>query len=174
MFKRFAAILLLVVLASAAHVPPPAWAQQASVRDSLIGSWIFVSVIAEQSDGTRSEPFGQEPRGIIVFTGDGYFSLFQSQAEVPRLATGDRGRATPEEAQGVVRATIAYFGTYTVNEAERTLSLRLLGSTFSNLLGSGEQRRVITAVSGTELRFTNPRTPSGLTLHTVWRRAPPT
>jgi hypothetical protein len=173
MRKRLATISFIVLLASVLLAAPSAWAQQRSVKDSLIGSWMFVSVIAEQSDGTRSEPFGQEPRGIIVFTGDGYFSLFQSQAEVPRLATGDRGRATPEEAQGVVRASIAYFGTYTVNEADRTLSLRLLGSTFSNLLGSAEQRRVITELSETELRFTNPRTPSGLTLHTVWRRAPP-
>lgn len=170
MFRRTA---LPALLAIPLAFVPPASAQQRPLRDSLVGPWIFVSVIAERPDGTRSEPFGEAPRGIIVFTADGYFSLFQSRAEVPRLAAGDRARATAEEARGVVEAAIAYFGTYTVNEADRTLALRLMGSTYSNLLGPGEQRRLVTAVSDTELRFTNPRTPSGLTLHTVWRRAPP-
>lgn len=172
MLRRATAGLML--LATQLLIAPAGWAQNRPIRDSLVGPWIFVSVIAEQADGTRTEPFGQEPRGIIVFTAEGYFSLFQSRAEVPRLSTGDRARATAEEAQGIVSAAIAYFGTYTVNEADRTLSLRLVGSTFSNLMGPGEQRRVVTAISDTELRFTNPRTPSGLTLHTVWRRAPPT
>jgi hypothetical protein len=171
MFRRAAAILVL--LAAQLPLAPPASAQQWPIRDTLVGSWIFVSVIAEQPDGTRSEPFGQSPRGIIIFTADGHFSLFQSRAEVPRIAAGDRARATAEEAQGIVSAAIAYFGTYTVNEAERTLAMRLMGSTYSNLLGPGEQRRIVTAISDGELRFTNPRTPSGVTLHTVWRRAPP-
>jgi len=38
------------------------------------------------------------------------------------------------------------------------------GSTFANILGAGEQKRLITSLTPDELRFTNPRTPSGATL----------
>jgi len=143
------------------------------VKDGIVGAWLFVSVVSQSDDGTRGQPFGANPKGIIVFSPDGRFSLFQSAAEIPRLAANDRARATPEEAQTVVRNSIAYYGTYTVNETARELSLMLEGSTYANLLGGGPQRRIITALTATELAFSNPRTPSGVTLHTVWRRPSP-
>lgn len=163
-----AAFLALTLLASSS-----AWAQATSVRDMLVGAWSFVSVVSQTDDGRRGEPFGASPKGIIIFTPDGHFSLFQSTAELPRLAANDRARATPEEAMTVVRDSIAYYGTYTVNEAAREFSLTLVGSTYSNLMGSTPQRRIITTLTPTELAFSNPRTPSGMTLHTVWRRASP-
>jgi hypothetical protein len=73
----------------------------------------------------------------------------------------------------VVRDSIAYYGTYAVDEAGRSLSVKLDGSTYANLLGGPAQRRVITSLTATELEFTNPKTPSGMTLHTVWQRSPP-
>lgn len=157
-------------------VSPPqtrsAMAQVAPIADGIIGTWMQVSVLSQQADGTRGEPFGPNPKGVVIFSGDGHFSLFQSRAELPRLAANDRTRATPEEAMAVLRDSIAYFGTYAVDEASRSVSLNLMGSTYANLLGGPAQRRIITLLSATELHFTNPRTPSGMTLQTVWQRAP--
>jgi hypothetical protein len=153
--------------------PLSAWAQATSVKDGIVGAWTFVSVGSQSDNGTRGEPFGANPKGIMIFTADGHFSLFQSAAELPRLAANDRARATPEEAMTVVRDSIAYYGTYTVNEVAREISLTLVGSTYTNLMGSTPQRRTITTLTPTDLAFSNPRTPSGVTLHTVWRRASP-
>ncbi|WP_270933454.1 lipocalin-like domain-containing protein [Falsiroseomonas oryzae] len=166
--SSLAAFLAVTLLA-----PPSAWAQATSVRDMLVGAWSFVSVVSQSDDGRRGEPFGASPKGIIIFTPDGHFSLFQSTAELPRLAANDRARATPEEAMTVVRDSIAYYGSYTVNEAAREFSLTLVGSTYTNLMGSAPQRRIITTLTPTDLAFSNPRTPSGVTLNTVWRRASP-
>jgi hypothetical protein len=164
--RSFSAFVIAALLA-----PLSAGAQGTSVKDGLLGAWSFVSVVAQSDDGTRTEPFGASPTGIIIFTPDGRFSLFQSSGNVPRIAANDRARATPEEAAGVVRESIAYYGSYTVNEAAREFSLTLEGSTYTNLMGSTPQRRIITTLTPSELAFSNPRTPSGVTLHTVWRRA---
>jgi hypothetical protein len=150
-----------------------AWAQATSVKDQLVGAWSFVSVVSQSDDRTRAEPFGASPRGIIIFSPDGRFSLFQSSTNVPRLAASNPARATSEEAGAVVRESIAQYGSYTVNEAAREFSLTLEGSTDTNLMGSTPQRRIITTLTLTEFAFSNPRTPSGVTLHTVWRRASP-
>jgi hypothetical protein len=147
-----------------------ATAQSAPLREQLLGSWAFVSVVGERDDGTRSEPFGSDPKGIIIFAPDGHFSLFQSRAEVPRIASNDRATATAEEARGVVNASIAYFGTWSVDEAARTIALRLQGSTYTNLLAAPVQTWLVTHLTAEELHFTNPRTPAGVTLRTVWRR----
>jgi hypothetical protein len=151
--------------------PLSAWAQATTLRDGLVGAWAFVSVVSQSDDGTRGEPFGASPKGIMIFSPDGRFSLFQSSTNVPRLAANDRARATPDEAMAVVRESIAYYGSYTVNEAAREFSLTLEGSTYTNLMSGTPQRRIVTALTPTELAFSNPRTPSGVTLHTVWRRA---
>ena len=40
-----------------------------------------------------------------------------------------------------------------------------------NVAGPNEQKRIITSLTEQELKFTNPRTPAGITLYTVWKRA---
>jgi hypothetical protein len=144
---------------------------QKSIRDQLLGTWTLVAVTSEGPDGARGEPFGADPKGVILFANDGYFSLLQSRAEIRRIAANDRARATADEAQAIVSGSIAYYGTYTVSEADKTISVRLLNSTFANLLGSPEQKRIITSLTEDELKFSNPRTPTGMTLLTIWKRA---
>jgi hypothetical protein len=112
-------------------------------------------VTAERGDGSKAEPFGNDPRGVIVFTPEGYFSLLQSRRELPKIAANDRAKATPEEATAIVEGSIAYYGTYSVNEADKTIAVKI------------EQ----TSLTADELKFTNPRTPAGVTLLTAWKRA---
>jgi Lipocalin-like domain len=162
---RFAA------LAAVTALPSYAAAQHASIKSGLVGAWSFVSVTAERADGSKTEIFGANPKGIMVFTPDGHFSLFQSRAEIPRLAANDRAKATPEEAIAVMQGSIAYYGTYSVNESDKTMTVKIEASTFANLVGP-EQKRIITSLTADELHFINPRTPAGVTLHTVWKRAP--
>jgi hypothetical protein len=145
-------------------------AQQSSIKDRLLGAWTLVSVLAEAADGQRTEPFGPNPIGTIIFAPEGHFSLFQSRTGLPNIAANDRAKATAEEAQAIMAGAIAYFGTYAI-EADNTISVKLDGSTFPNLIGGAAQKRIVTSLTGEEFKFTNPRTPSGITLHTVWKRA---
>ena len=146
--------------------------QPKTTKEQLVGTWSLVSVTAEGSDGSKSDRFGVTPKGIMIFTYDGHFSLFQSRPEVPKIAANTPAKATAEEATAVMEASIAYYGTYSVNEAEKTISVKIEGSTFANLVGQ-EQKRIITSLTPDELKFNNPRTPAGVTLLTVWKRAPP-
>jgi hypothetical protein len=160
-------ILCLCLITSLSF--PQSGAAQENIAKQIVGAWTLDAVTAERVDGSKAEPFGTNPKGVIIFTDSGYFSLFQSRADLPKLVENDRGKATAEEAKAVVGGSIAYYGTYSVNEADRSLSVTLDGATFVNLLG-GAQRRDITSLTADELRFSNPRTPSGMTLQTVWRR----
>ena len=67
----------------------------------------------------------------------------------------------------VAAGSIAYFGTYSVNENDKVIAALVETSTFANLMGAPNQRRIITSLTDDELRFTNPRTPAGLTLEFV-------
>ena len=95
-----------------------AFAQQKSAKKQIVGAWTLVSVTSEMDDGKTAEPFGASPKGVIIFANDGHFSLFQSRAEIVKIAANDRARATPEEAQSIVASSIAYYGTYVVDRLE--------------------------------------------------------
>ena len=146
--------------------------QQKALKDLLVGTWTAVSFTAVADDGTRTEPFGPNPSGVMIFTSDGHFSLLQTRPDLPKVAANSILRATPEEAMAVMQGSIAYYGEYSVNEVEKTFSVRILASTFANMIGP-EQKRIVTSLTQDELKFTNPRIPAGLTLQTAWKRAPP-
>jgi Lipocalin-like domain len=71
----------------------------------------------------------------------------------------------------VASGSLAYMGTYTVDENTKTIHANIEASTFPNLVGAPNQRRIITSITDDEMKFTNPRTAAGLTLDIVWKRA---
>ena len=115
MNKAFAVIGLCLALSGVA------FAQQKSAKEEIVGAWTLVSVTSEMDDGNKGEPFGPSPKGVIIFSNDGYFSLFQSRAEIPKIAANDRAKATPEEAQSIVASSIAYYGTYSIDEKTKVM-----------------------------------------------------
>jgi hypothetical protein len=161
MNKAFVAIGLGLALSSVA------FAQQRSAKEEIVGAWSLVSVTSEMDDGNKGEPFGSSPKGVIIFSNDGHFSLFQSRAEIPKIAANDRAKATPEEAQSIVASSIAYYGTYSIDEKTKVMLVNLAAS----VAAIPNQKRTITLLTSDELKFDNPRTPNGMTLRTTWKRA---
>ena len=169
--SALAVIIVSMLILGAVLPTDDAVAQQKSPKEQLVGAWTFVSADSVSSDGRRVEVFGSNPKGTLIFTSDGHFALVQMRADLPRIASNSRDRGTPEENKAIVQGSIAYFGTYSLNETEKVVTLQMEGSTFANLMGAGEQKRIVTSLTADELTFTNPRTPSGATREVVWKRS---
>ena len=136
-------------------------AQQKSLKEQLVGTWRLVSVDNVRDDGSKIELFGPNPKGILIYTSDGYFALVNTRSDPPKLASNSRD---PEEYKGVVQGSIAYFGTYSVNEADNVITAQIEGSTFANMIAGPNQKRIITSLTVDELKFTNLASTSGATL----------
>ena len=163
-------IKFLLAVAFSFALSGAAFAQK-SAKEQIVGAWTLVSVASATDDGKKGEPFGTSPKGVIIFSSDGHFSLFQSRAEIPKIAANDRAKATADEAQAIVASTIAYYGTYSIDENSKVMTVKLEASTFANVAAIPDQKRAITALTSDELKFNNPRTPSGMTLVSAWKRA---
>ena len=124
-----------------------AYGQQKSAKEQIVGAWALVAVASEMDDGKKGEPFGPSPNGIIIFSSDGHFSLFQSRAEIPKIAANDRAKATPEEAQTIVASSIAYYGTYSIDEDTKVIVVNLAASTYANVAAIPNQKRTITLLT---------------------------
>ena len=159
------AVLALAVAGSEAA------AQAQSLKDRLVGTWDFVVAEITAPDGTKSFPFGENPKGILIFAPDGRFAQIHVAGEVPRIASNNRLTGTADEYAQIMRASLAVFGTYAVDEDKKTVTYRIVSSTFPNWAGEA-QTRVIDKLTDDEFRNTNPNVAGGRgSAANVYRRA---
>ena len=135
-------------------------AQQKSLRDQLIGTWQFVVAEVTAPDGKKSFPFGETPKGILVFTPDGHFTQIHVASDVPKIASNNRLTGTPEEYGAIMRRSLSVFGTYTVDEAKKTVTYKIISSTFPNWEGES-QTRTIDKLTAEDFVNTNPNVAGG-------------
>jgi len=139
---------------------------QKALKEQVVGTWIHVSTTVTSPDGKKSDRPG---KGVLIYAPDGYFAFVNVAENLPRLASGNRAKTTPEEAQAIVTNSLAYYGTYKVDETTKTIVPTVEGSTFPNMVGT-DQSRVVTSITADQMIFINPKTPVGV-LEIVWRRA---
>ena len=134
------------------------------------GSWVLVS-LHNETDGKKTEPFGPTPRGSLLLTPEGRFSMVLMRVSLPKFASDIRTKGTVEENQAVVQGSVAAIGTYTVEgDKEQTLKLHIEASTFPNWDGKDQMRPM--TVIGDEMNIVN-TTPSiggGGTNYQFWKR----
>jgi Lipocalin-like domain len=129
-----------------------ALAQQTSLKEQLIGTWTFVSSTTKLPDGGPA--WGSNPKGLVIFTENGRYSSQLVRSDRPKFAANSRAKGTPEENKAAVLGGIASFGTYTVDEANKTFTVRFEGSSYPNLEGTTQTRPF--TITGDELKVTNP------------------
>jgi len=152
---RIALVAFALALASAS-----AAAQVKSLREQIVGSWDFVVAEVTAPDGKKSYPFGETPKGILIFTAEGRFAQIHVASDVPRIASNNRLTGTADEYQAIMRRSLSLFGSYTVDEAAKTVTFKIASSTFPNWEGDA-QTRVIDVLNADEFRNTNPNVAGG-------------
>lgn len=150
-------------------LPGSAISQEKPLKEQLVGTWNLVSAETVRADGNRIPTFGQNPRGIVFFDGAGNYALQFMSATLPRFSSNNRTTGSAEENKAVVTGSIAHFGTYTVNEADKTFTIFVASSTFPNWNGSSQTRPF--TLSGDELKYTNPSASGGGKVENVLKRA---
>ncbi len=135
-------------------------AAQQGLRDQLVGTWTFVVAEITAPDGTKSFPFGETPKGLLIFTPDGHFSQIHIASDVPKFASNNRLTGTAEEYAAIMRRSLSIFGTYTVDEANKTVTFAIVSSTFPNQQGQS-QRRTIDKLTADEFVNSNPDVAGG-------------
>ena len=148
--------LLALALSAGAAVAQPA----KSLKDEIVGTWNFVVAEVVAPDGKKSFPFGETPKGILIFTADGRFAQIHVAGDVPKIASNNRLTGTPEEYAGIMRRSLSVFGTYTVDEANKTVTYHIVSSSFPNWEGEA-QTRTIDKLSADEFVNTNPGVAGG-------------
>ena len=151
---KIAAVAVLALALSAGN----AIAQ--SLKQQIVGTWDFTVAEVTAADGKKSFPFGETPKGILIFTPDGRFAQIHVASDVPKFASGNRLTGTPEEYAAISKRSLSVFGTYTVDEEKKTVTYKIISSTFPNWEGEA-QTRTIDKLTADEFVNTNPNVAGG-------------
>jgi len=134
--------------------------QAQTLKNQIVGTWEFVVAEVKAPDGKKSFPFGETPKGILIFTSDGRFAQVHVAGDVPRIASNNRLTGTPEEYGAIMRRSLSVFGTYTVDEGKKTVTYKIVSSSFPNWEGEA-QVRTIDKLTADEFVNTNPNVAGG-------------
>jgi hypothetical protein len=99
----------------------PAFSQQKTPKELIVGTWLLDSVYDQTQDGEKHNPWGDGVKGQAIFTSDGHFSWEMMSANRPKADT------SPREPVGQV---VGEWGTYTVDDAAKTYTVHVERCTF--------------------------------------------
>jgi hypothetical protein len=79
-----------------------ATAQQQSLKEQLLGTWMLVAWNQVRADGSKFQKYGGDPRGFHIFQRNGRFFAMMARPDLPKIAASDPQKATPEEARAIM------------------------------------------------------------------------
>jgi Lipocalin-like domain len=88
-----------------AMLPGNAVAQTKSIKEQLVGTWIFVSSTNTKLDGSKYDPWGANPKGTTIYEANGHYAFMIMRSDLPKFT--DRSKTTPEQGKAVVEGSIA-------------------------------------------------------------------
>jgi Lipocalin-like domain len=118
-----------------------AQAETQSLKNQLVGSWSIVRNCEEFQDGKKNcSPFGDNMKGLLMFDTNSF--SFQ-------MIAGDRAKTN--DPRTPVGPLVAYFGTYSVNDADKVLTYHIERASWPNFEGQ-DQKRIVT-IKGDEMSY---------------------
>lgn len=88
-----------------------------AIADAFVGTWKVIALEDHGSSGNVIYPLGQSPAGLLTYHATGHMSIQLMKRPHPTFAAGHARWATPEEKRAAYDGYVAYFGTYSVDEA---------------------------------------------------------
>lgn len=167
--RRAALISALAGAAVAAlGLQKAAVAQQKTLREQLIGTWMLVSNYNVSPNGEKRQLFGLNPKGITIYDSSGWYVQMQINPDRPKFKGATRLDGTEEENRSLVQGTAGHFGTWAADEAAKTLTVHMEANIFPNDDGSVFTRKI--SIVGDDMTVSNPNPSAGGSSVIVWRR----
>jgi hypothetical protein len=168
MYRRNLLSLTAIMALGLAGLPGSAMSQQKSLKEQIVGSWTLVQAVDTMPDGTKTNPWGANPKGSYMFSTDGRFSQMLLHSDLPKI--DNRMAGTPDQNKATAQGIVAMYGSYTVDEANKTINVKFEGSSFAKFVGT-EGKRVISSINADEFRRANPAPSTGGKPESIWKRA---
>jgi hypothetical protein len=144
----------------AASSPAFAQAKSGDAAKQIVGMWKLAAVTNTKDGVTKAgSSFGPTPAGRLVFTASGNYVSFNTNPNLPKIASGNRATGTADENKAIVQGSIGSMGSYAVSPDGKTLTMKQESGSFANRNGMEEKRPL--NISGDEMKYTTAATVGG-------------
>ena len=142
------------------------------VIPKLVGSWKLVSFHSQDSSGQTAYPFGKDAQGRLIYEPDGRMAVQLMNPNRPGFTSDDPLVTSEEEVRAAFGGYTAYYGTYSVNPDERTITHRIEAALLPNWVGTDQRRHF--EFDGKYLTLKGPLRLGGVqgVVSLVWERMP--
>jgi hypothetical protein len=106
----------------------------------LLGAWRLTSYEARDSTRQLDYPLGEHVTGQLIYDADGNMSTHMMRDDRPTFASNDPAQGTDAEVRAAFEGHFSYFGTYTVNPGEQTVTHHVQGCSYPNWIGNDQVR----------------------------------
>ena len=110
-----------------------------TTEQRLVGTYRVLAMEHYTDDGEVGRPFGDDPRGIIVYTAEHYMTAVLMRPDRPAFAAGDVLSGTDAERAAAFATANAFAGRWELEGDE--IVHRLEVTTFPNWVGTQQRRR---------------------------------
>ena len=146
------------------HVEP-------EVENEFIGSWSLVSITNIYENGSKVEPYGQNPDGLLIFDAEGNYAIQILKKNRPLISSGNKNTSTAVENAAIVKGFNAHYGRYSVDPSTGIIAFNILHASFPNWENK-IQKRAFSCLNGV-LTYTVTNTTQGgnaVIAEVVWKK----
>ena len=137
----------------------------------FVGTWRLISrTVIHDGKPVKDVVLGDHPIGYIMYDANGHMAVQIMRTD--RTGNMDCSNVPPASSPSACDGYIAYFGTYTLDEINRTVTHHIEGTVFARDVGKKQLRHY--EFSGNELRLSVlPTQPGEDTYVLRWQRVAP-
>ena len=117
--------IFAITVLGLAFISSSAIAQQKLLKEQLVGPWTLVSRVNTLPNGTKRPV--SNPKGILFFDAGGRYAVVLGRGDRPKFKSANQP-TTEELAAATSDFFAANFGTWSFDEADKTLTLRYDGA----------------------------------------------
>jgi hypothetical protein len=167
MWHRAVLVLLLAISAAVSGSTPQRNAgttlqgEISSSGGQLVGTWRLISRVVRLEDGTAvQEGLGTTPKGYLMYDSSGHMAVQLLRPDRPAaIDCSPSGSAQSDNSPQLLNGYEAYFGTYTIDETNHTVTHHLEGalaaadvgkSLVRNFQVSGEKLTIVVRTSSSK------------------------
>ncbi|MFV8342029.1 lipocalin-like domain-containing protein [Flavobacterium sp. XS2P39] len=140
-------------------------------QEKLVGSWSLVSIDNIYPDSSRVHPYGENPKGLLIFDANGNYAIQILKAVRSKIVSGDKNTCTAEENATLVQGSNSHFGKYEMDEEHKIMVFKIESASFPNWEGTTQKRSYIRTEN--EIKYVVTNTTQGgqsIIAEVVWRK----
>jgi hypothetical protein len=162
--KQLSILGLSAMLGAGLASSGSAVAQQKSLKEQLVGTWILVS--CDWARDGRTIPQCVNASGSLSFDASGRYIEVKAARGRPKVTAGPNSPA--DEIKAAMQGVLANFGTWSANDADKIITRHVEGALIPNREGTDTKDSA--SLAGDELKLVD-ADPNPVGGSEVWRRA---